>query len=77
MKFTIKKRTTDEIMFEGEADNFKDFVVLHKANLQGADLQGANLRRADLWWADLRRAQITITQKEDLLKATGIVSESN
>jgi len=41
---------------------------LRKANLREADLQGADLQGADLWGA-----KIKITQKDELLKAIGII----
>jgi len=43
------------------------------ADLRGADLRGADLWEADLWEADLWRAKIKITQKDELLKAIGII----
>ncbi len=36
MKFTIKKRSSDEIKFEGEAESLKNLVLKNKANLSGA-----------------------------------------
>ena len=50
------------------------------ADLGGADLWGTNLRGADLRGtnlrgADLRGAKIKITQKEDIIRALGIIIE--
>ena len=48
---------------------------LCEANLREADLCGANLREAGLRGANLRGAKIKITQKEELLKALGVIIE--
>jgi len=68
MKYTIKNRFTDEVIVEGEANSFKEFVMEHKsdlieadlsgANLNGANLNGANLSGADLYRADLNGANL-------------------
>jgi uncharacterized protein YjbI with pentapeptide repeats len=42
----VKNRFTDEVIFSGQAEDFKSFVVAHKANLKDANLRGANLREA-------------------------------
>ena len=82
MKFQIKKRFTDEVLIEGEAESFIRFVEynkadlsgadLSKANLSGADLSKANLSGANLSKADLYGARIQITQTNELLKALKI-----
>ena len=43
MKFTIKNRFTDEVIVEGEAKNFIEFVENNKADLSKANLSEANL----------------------------------
>jgi len=63
IKFQIKKRFTDEIIIEMEAETLKEVVEKNKANLRetelwGADLRGANLWEANLWGADLREANL-------------------
>ena len=79
MKIEIKNRFTNEIIISGEAKNIKEFLEKNKkanlrgANLLGANLWGANLRGANLWGADLWGAKIKITQKDELLKAIGII----
>ena len=55
MKFEIRSRYNDSVLFEIEADSFVKAVESKKANLYGvnlygADLRGANLRGADLKW---------------------------
>ena len=87
MKYQIKKRFTNEVMFKGEAESFVKFVEQHKANLSKADLSetdlseanlsnsdlsNSNLSNSDLSNSDLYKAKIKITQKEDLLKALKI-----
>jgi len=67
MKWQIKHRCSDIVLFEMEAEYFKEVVEqavksranlwsanLHRANLQDADLRGANLQDADLRGADLQ-----------------------
>ncbi len=73
MKFTVKNRWNDSVMFEVEADDFIKAVErkradlrdadlcdadLCDANLCDADLRGADLRGADLCGADLRGANL-------------------
>ena len=79
-KFTIKNRFTGKVIVETEAETIKEVVKKNKADLRGADLREADLREADLrgadlWRADLRGAKIKITQKEDLIKAIGMIIE--
>jgi len=79
-KFTIKNRFTQKIIVEDEAETLREVVEKNKANLGGADLWGTNLRGADLRGtnlrgADLRGAKIKITQKEDIIRALGIIIE--
>jgi hypothetical protein len=61
MKFTIKDRFNDSVLFVIEADSFVKAVeaaAKSRANLTGADLYGANLTRADLYGANLTRANL-------------------
>ncbi len=68
MKFEIRSRYNDSVLFEIEADSFVKAVEskradlygadLYGADLYGADLRGANLRGANLYGADLRGADL-------------------
>ena len=58
MKYIIKNRFSDEVIFEMEAESFKEAVEKNKANLHGADLHEADLRAANLYAADLRGADL-------------------
>jgi len=75
MKISIKNQYSDEVLLEGEAENLKEFIKINKANLSGADLSGADLSGADLSGANLCGAKIKISQKEELIKALGIIIE--
>ena len=66
-KIQIKNRYTGEIIIEGEAESIKELLE----NNHEADLYGADLREADL-----RGAKIKFTQKEELLKGIGIITEN-
>ena len=60
MKFEIKNRWTESVMFSLEIDSFKlcvDAAVRQKTNLARADLAGANLAGANLAGADLAGAK--------------------
>jgi len=67
MKFSIRHRTTNSILFEVEADSFvraveaavKSRANLSRANLSGANLSRANLSRANLSGANLSRANLS------------------
>ena len=59
MKFQIKKRFSNEILIEGEANSFKEFVEANKADLSEADLSNANLSETDLSNADLYKADLS------------------
>ena len=77
MKYQIKKRITGEIMYEGEANSFKEFVEKNRSDLRGSDLRnsdlsGSNLSYSDLSDSDLRDSKIKNTQKEELLEALKI-----
>jgi len=82
MKIQIKKRFNDEILIEGEANSFKEFVESNKADLSRANLSRANLSRADLSKANLAEAELSranlygakirITQKDEIIKALRI-----
>ena len=53
MKFSIKHRDTDSVLFEFEADSFVMAV-------ESAVKSGANLSRANLSWANLSRANLSL-----------------
>ena len=77
MKFQIKKRFSNEILIEGEANSFKEFVEANKtdlseANLSETDLSETNLSKTDLYKANLYKAKIKITQKDEIIKALKI-----
>ena len=60
MKFEIRNRITNAVMYEVEADSLRQAIerkVGERANLGGANLRGADLRDADLGGADLRGAK--------------------
>ena len=70
----IKNRYTDEVIYECEAENFKECVeraVKEKANLRKADLRKANLSEANLSEANLSEANLRKAnlRKADLRKA--------
>jgi len=57
----IKKRFSDEIIFEYKCNTMKDCIeeaLSKEVNLEGADLGGADLRWANLRGADLVRANL-------------------
>ena len=56
---TQLKRTDGTLIDESDTLTFKELVVRHKADLDGADLDGADLIRADLDGADLDGANLT------------------
>ena len=87
MKIQIKKRYTNEVMFESDEGTLKELVEKNKANLSEADLSEADLSEADLYKANLYKAdlseadlykanlyklKIKITQKDEILKALRI-----
>ena len=72
MKIQIKKRHSDEILIEGEAESFREFVEKNKSNLSWSDLRGSNLRGSNLSESDLSGSKIKITQKDEILKSLGI-----
>ena len=53
-KFKIEKRFSRDILIEGEAETFKEFIEKNKSNLSGSNL---------------RWVKIKASQKEELLKA--------
>ena len=55
MKYQIKKRFTNEIIVEGEAESFVKFVEQNNANLSGANLSEANLYNATFTTQPLQR----------------------
>ena len=57
MTIKITNRRTGKTIFEAEADNLRDAVVL--AVKAGASLRGADLSRADLSWAGLSGANLS------------------
>jgi len=56
--FTIKNWRTDEILCEGEAENFKEFVQINKGNLKDANLKFTNLEDANIKGAYLEGAYL-------------------
>ena len=61
MKFTIRNRHDNSVMFEVEADSLKEAVekkVAERADLGNADLRGADLRGAYLGGANLGNADL-------------------
>jgi uncharacterized protein YjbI with pentapeptide repeats len=58
MKFEIRNRWNNSVMFEVEADSFVKAVEQKYADLRGANLRGADLRGADLRGADLRGSNL-------------------
>ena len=61
MKFEIKHKVTEKVLFSAEAENFKMAVekaIKEVADLKSADLKWANLRDAYLKGANLRGASI-------------------
>jgi len=61
MKHSIRRWDTSELIAEGEADSFGEFLeqqVKVGANLAGADLAGANLAGANLDGANLAGANL-------------------
>jgi hypothetical protein len=68
MKWQIKHRCSDIVLFEMEAEYFKEVVeqaVKSRANLWSANLHRANLQDADLWSANLQDAK-------NLIKLMGV-----
>jgi len=67
VKFEIKNRWSDEVLFSHECESIKEAVAaaldadadLRGANLRGANLRGADLRGADLSGANLRGADLS------------------
>ena len=88
MKFAIRNRWNNSVMFEVEADSFVKAVEkkvaeradlsganLYGADLSGADLYGADLSDADLCRANLRRANLrgaNLTDAKSLVKLMGV-----
>src|SRR3990167_8860209 len=61
MKFKIKHKHSDKILFSGYGNSFKSVIELaikSSADLRYADLSSANLSFADLRFADLRSADL-------------------
>jgi hypothetical protein len=61
MKFEIRNRWNNEVMFEIAADSFMKVVeqkIAERANLSGANLSDADLRGANLSGANLRDANL-------------------
>jgi hypothetical protein len=73
MKFEIRNRWNDSVIFEIEADSFVKAVeqkIAERANLYGANLYGANLYGANLYGANLYGANLTDTK--NLVKLMGV-----
>ena len=61
MKYTIKSRYSDAILYEGDGDTLRDVVIAAvkaRANLYGANLVSANLVSANLGGASLGGADL-------------------
>ena len=71
MKFEIKHRYTNSILFSGEFSSLRlcvEVAVSSRANLSRADLSGANLYGADLvtvGWIGSRKAYTTYNATKD------------
>ena len=83
MKWQIKHRYNKTILFEMEAEFFRQAVEeavktgadLSGANLSGVNLSGANLYRANLSGADLYRANLSganLSDTKNLVKIMGV-----
>ncbi len=59
MKFTVKNRFNNSVLFEIEADTFIQAIEKHKSNLSYADLSYADLSYADLSSANLSYANLS------------------
>ena len=46
--FKIEKRYSSEILIEGEAETFREFVEKNKSNLRGSNLSDSNLSGSNL-----------------------------
>ena len=78
MKWQIKHRYNKTILFEMEAEFFRQAVeeaVKTGADLSGVNLSGANLYRANLSGADLYRANLSganLSDTKNLVKIMGV-----
>ena len=44
MRYKIKKRFSDEVLVEDEAESFKEFVEKNKGNLRGSNLSDSKIK---------------------------------
>ena len=58
MKFKIEKRYSKDILLEGEAESFKEFVERNKKDLSGSDLRDSDLSGSDLRGSNLRGSDL-------------------
>ena len=83
MKFEIRNRWSNSVMFEVEADSFVKAVekkVAERADLRSANLRNADLYNADLYGADLCSAYLCdadlcsayLTDAKSLVKLMGV-----
>ena len=75
MKFEIRNRWANNVMFEVEAESFLKAVeqkVKESADLRGAYLGGADLGGADLGGADLGGAYLGGAYLRDLLRSNSV-----
>ena len=80
--FKIEKRYSKDILLEGAAETFKEFVEKNKSNLSGSnlsgsdlsdsDLRGSNLSGSNLSGSNLRWVKIKMNQKDKLLQTLRI-----
>ena len=61
MKYQIKKIFTGEIMYEGEAKSFKEFVEKNKSNLSNADLSNTDLSHTNLSHTNFSNTNLSYT----------------
>ena len=59
MKFQIKKRFSDEILIEGEAESFAKFIEENKSDLSGSNLSGSDLSGSNLSGSDLSDSNLS------------------
>ena len=61
MKYQIKKIFTGEIIYEGEAKSFKEFVEKNKFNLSYADLSYADFSNINLSYTNFSNSNFSYT----------------
>ena len=75
--FKIEKRYSNDILIEGEAESFKEFVIKNKLNLRGSNLRGSNLRDSDLSGSDLRGSNLSDADLSDADLSDSDLSDSD